>query len=55
MLRRKFDPGKKKTAQALGATMAYLEHGHGDPIVLLHGNPTSSYLWRKVIPELADV
>lgn len=55
MLRRKFDPGKKKTAQVLGATMAYLEHGRGDPIVLLHGNPTSSYLWRKVIPELADV
>lgn len=34
--------------------MAYVEHGKGDPIVLLHGNPTSSYLWRKVIPELAD-
>lgn len=33
--------------------MAYVEHGSGDPIVLLHGNPTSSYLWRKVIPELA--
>lgn len=53
MLRRKFDPGKKKTAQVLGSTMAYVEYGSGDPIVLLHGNPTSSYLWRKVIPELA--
>lgn len=34
--------------------MAYVEHGSGDPIVLLHGNPTSSYLWRSVIPELSD-
>lgn len=35
--------------------MAYVEHGAGDPIVLLHGNPTSSYLWRKVIPPLSRV
>jgi len=49
---RKFDPRKKKTAKVLGSTMAYVEYGSGDPIVLLHGNPTSSYLWRKVIPEL---
>lgn len=34
--------------------MAYVEHGEGDPIVLLHGNPTSSHLWRKVIPELGS-
>jgi haloalkane dehalogenase len=32
--------------------MAYVESGVGDPIVLLHGNPTSSYLWRNVIPYL---
>ncbi len=32
--------------------MAYVEAGEGDPIILLHGNPTSSHLWRKVIPEL---
>ena len=32
--------------------MAYVETGEGDPIVLLHGNPTSSYLWRNVIPHL---
>jgi len=35
-----------------GKRLAYIEKGHGDPIVLLHGNPTSSYLWRNVIPEL---
>lgn len=55
LLLRKFDPARKKRARVQGATMAYVEHGKGDPIVLLHGNPTSSYLWRKVIPQLAAV
>ncbi len=36
-----------------GLRMAYQEVGRGDPIVLLHGNPTSSYLWRNVVPYLA--
>ena len=44
---------EKKRTQVLGRTMAYVETGEGDPIVLLHGNPTSSYLWRGVIPHLA--
>lgn len=35
--------------------IAYIEEGEGDPILLLHGNPTSSYLWRNVIPELAGL
>lgn len=35
--------------------MAYVETGEGDPIVLLHGNPTSSFLWRNVIPPLAGL
>jgi len=55
MFRRDFDPTKKKFHDVLGAPMAYVEHGEGDPIILLHGNPTSSYLWRSVIPELAKV
>lgn len=54
MISRRFDPNKKKKAKVLGSEMAYVEHGSGDPIVLVHGNPTSSYLWRKVIPELAN-
>jgi len=54
MIRRRFDPHRKKTATVLGSRMAYVEHGSGDPIVLLHGNPTSSYIWRDVIPELAS-
>jgi haloalkane dehalogenase len=37
----------------LGSTMHYEETGAGDPIVLLHGNPTSSFLWRKVMPGVA--
>jgi pimeloyl-ACP methyl ester carboxylesterase len=32
--------------------MYYEDRGDGNPVVLLHGNPTSSYLWRSVIPEL---
>ncbi len=42
----------KKRAQVKGLSMAYVEAGAGDPIVLLHGNPTSSYLWRNIIPHL---
>ncbi len=42
----------KKRAQVKGRSMAYVETGAGDPIVLLHGNPTSSYLWRNIIPHL---
>ncbi|MEL7452104.1 MAG: haloalkane dehalogenase [Pseudomonadota bacterium] len=37
-----------------GQNMHYVEQGSGDVIVLLHGNPTSSYLWRNVIPELSE-
>jgi haloalkane dehalogenase len=33
--------------------MHYLEEGTGEPIVFLHSNPTSSYLWRNVIPHLS--
>ena len=46
---------KKKRTQVLGRTMTYVETGEGAPIVLLHGNPTSSYLWRGVIPHLAPL
>jgi pimeloyl-ACP methyl ester carboxylesterase len=45
-------PYEKQRRQVLGREMAYVEVGKGDPIVLLHGNPTSSYLWRNVIPHL---
>ena len=42
---------EKKRAQVNGYEMAYVDEGEGDPIVFLHGNPTSSYLWRDVMPH----
>jgi haloalkane dehalogenase len=41
-------------AQVHGLRMAYREAGAGDPVVLLHGNPTSSYLWRDVVGRVAE-
>lgn len=41
-----------KTIPVCNTTMSYVESGEGDPIVFLHGNPTSSYLWRNIIPHL---
>ncbi len=43
----------KRRLTISGRHMAYSEMGEGDPIVFLHGNPTSSYLWRNVMPHLA--
>lgn len=42
----------KKFKTVLGKKMAYVDEGVGDPIVFLHGNPTSMYLWRNVIPYI---
>ena len=42
----------KSTVEVDGVPMAYVEAGEGRPVVLLHGNPTSSYLWRNVLPHL---
>ncbi len=38
----------------LDATMSHLEIGEGEPIIFIHGNPTSSYLWRNIMPLVAD-
>ena len=38
-----------------GKKLAYVDYGEGDPIVFLHGNPTSSYLWRNIMPHLEGV
>jgi haloalkane dehalogenase len=46
-------PHEKRHVEVLGRRMAYVEVGAGRPIVLVHGNPTSSYLWRNVIPHLS--
>ena len=42
----------KQHAQIHGSSMSYVDIGQGDPIVFLHGNPTSSYLWRNVMPHV---
>ncbi|MDN5863329.1 MAG: alpha/beta fold hydrolase, partial [Salinisphaera sp.] len=42
----------RQKIEVLDRQMAYVETGSGDPIVFLHGNPTSSYLWRNVIPHV---
>ena len=47
------DPHPRRTANVLDSEMTYVETGNGDPVVFLHGNPTSSYLWRNVIPHLS--
>ncbi|MEM7069607.1 MAG: alpha/beta fold hydrolase, partial [Pseudomonadota bacterium] len=44
----------KKNVAVNGKQMAFVELGSGDPVVFLHGNPTSSYLWRNIIPYVAD-
>lgn len=38
-----------------GSTMHYIDEGEGEPIVFLHGNPTSSYLWRNIIPYVTSL
>jgi haloalkane dehalogenase len=49
------DEPEKKFIDVQGKRMAYVEMGSGDPIVFQHGNPTSSYLWRNIMPHLADL
>ena len=45
---------QKKFTDVDGKQIAYVDEGAGDPIVLLHGNPASSFLWRNIIPELTQ-
>lgn len=46
-------PFESKYHRVQGSRMHYIEQGEGDPILFLHGNPTSSYLWRNIIPHLS--
>jgi haloalkane dehalogenase len=45
---------QQKSVRVLGCLMAYVDAGEGYPVVFLHGNPTSSYVWRNVIPHLTS-
>ena len=47
-------PFKKTVKKINGSAMAYVDTGAGRPVVFLHGNPTSSYLWRNIIPFVTD-
>lgn len=49
------DAPAKKYVEVEGRRMAYVEMGEGDPILFQHGNPTSSYLWRNVMPHCAGL
>ncbi len=46
------DPYERNRVSVLDSDMAYVDTGSGDPVVFLHGNPTSSYLWRNIIPQV---
>jgi haloalkane dehalogenase len=48
------DRHPRRRVGVLGTSMAYVDTGRGAPVVFLHGNPTSSYVWRNVIPYLSD-
>lgn len=43
-------PYQHKYVEVLGSKIAYVDMGEGDPILFIHGNPTSSYLWRNIMP-----
>jgi haloalkane dehalogenase len=45
----------RKQVEVNGRTMAYVEMGEGDPVVFQHGNPTSAYLWRNIMPKIAPL
>jgi len=49
------NPYCKKFMDIKGKSMAYIDEGLGDPIVFIHGNPTSSYLWRNIIPHVGHL
>jgi len=48
------EPLSKQYKTVDGRRMAYRDVGAGDPVVFLHGNPTSSYLWRNIVPYVSD-
>ncbi len=49
------DPHQRKRVPVLDTEVSYVDVGKGDPIVFLHGNPTSSYLWRNIIAHVSDL
>jgi haloalkane dehalogenase len=48
-------PFESKYLEVKGSKIHYIEEGEGDPILFLHGNPTSNYLWRNIIPYMTSL
>ena len=48
------DSYERKRANVHDSVMTYVDEGSGAPVVFLHGNPTSSYLWRNIIPHVSE-
>ncbi len=48
-------PFESKFVEVQGSKMHYVEEGAGEPVLFLHGDPTSSYLWRNVIPHVSPL
>jgi haloalkane dehalogenase len=46
-------PFERRTVSVCGYRVSYVESGEGDPVLFIHGNPTSSYLWRNILPKVA--
>jgi haloalkane dehalogenase len=46
-------PYESRYKTVLGSKIHYIDEGSGDPVLFLHGNPTSSYLWRNIIPYVS--
>ena len=49
------DPHPRKRVVVLDSDMSYVDVGQGEPVVFLHGNPSSSYLWRNIIPHVSGM
>ena len=47
-------PFESHLVEVKGSQVHYVEEGSGDPILFIHGQPTSSYLWRNIIPHLSS-
>lgn len=47
------DVHPRRNVSLLDTEMSYVDTGKGNPVVFLHGNPTSSYLWRNIIPHVS--
>lgn len=48
-------PYQSKFVEVLGSRLHYVDEGQGDPVLFLHGNPTSVYLWRNIMPHVQEV